>query len=161
MNKAIFLDRDGVINTELGDYITRPEDFTLNPGVGEALRRWAEAGYLLIVITNQGGIGKGLYNENTLAAIHEKLQQALAIDDVALTAIYHCPHHPSTGYCLCRKPDSLMIEKALARFHIDPKQSFFIGDKDRDIEAGLKAGVKGIRIESNASLTHIDITKHL
>lgn len=159
MNKAIFLDRDGVINREMGDYVTCVDDFKINPGVGEALRKWAEAGYLLIVITNQGGIAKGLYTEKTLQVMHEKMHQALAQDDVVLTAVYHCPHHPSTGACLCRKPDSLLIEKAIARFHIDPAASFFIGDKDRDIQAGLKVGVKGIRIEANAPLDSIDLSK--
>lgn len=159
MNKAIFLDRDGVINRELGDYVTRPEEFIINPGVGEVLRKWAEAGYLLIVITNQGGIAKGLYTEETLESMHEKMHKSLAQDDVVLTAVYHCPHHPSIGICLCRKPDSLLIEKALARFHIDPASSFFIGDKDRDIQAGLKVGIKGIRIEANAPLDSIDLSK--
>ncbi len=157
MNKAVFLDRDGVINRELGDYVKNPASFLLNDGVGETLRKWAEDGYLLIVITNQGGIAKGLYSEKTLHAIHEKMLQLLAQDDVTLTAIYHCPHHPSTGECLCRKPDSLLLEKALARFHIDPAKSFFIGDKERDILAGLKAGVKGIRIEPNAPLSDINL----
>ena len=159
MNKAIFLDRDGVINRELGDYVTRPEEFKINPGVGEALRKWAEGGYLLIVITNQGGIAKGLYTEETLKAMHEKMHQILALDDVVLTAVYHCPHHPATGNCLCRKPDSLLLEKAIARFHIDPASSFFIGDKDRDIQAGHKVGLRGIRIEANAPLDSIDLSK--
>ena len=157
MNKAVFLDRDGVINRELGEYVTRPESWKLNPGVGETLRRWAEDGYLLIVITNQGGIAKGLYKETTLQAIHEKMQQELAAEDVVLTAIYHCPHHPSKGLCLCRKPDSLLIEKAMARFHIDPKQSVFIGDKTRDAEAARKAGVLAILIDANAPLHSIDL----
>lgn len=152
-NKAVFLDRDGVINKEIGNYITRPEEFQLVPGIGKSLKKLMDKGYLLIVITNQAGIAKGLYSHETLHEIHQRMEKELSPDGVKLTAIYYCPHHPDfDGPCLCRKPGSLMLEQAIEKFHIDVDQSFFIGDRDRDIEAGNKVGVTGFKIESNAGI---------
>jgi D-glycero-D-manno-heptose 1,7-bisphosphate phosphatase len=151
-NKAVFLDRDGVINRELGRYIFDPSDFELNDDVSEALKLLCNSGFLLIVITNQGGIGRGLYTNRHVEIIHDKLKKRLAESDILLNEIYYCPHHPSTGRCLCRKPGSLMIEKAIGRFGIDAARSFMIGDRERDIEAAENAGVKGILIRSNESL---------
>ena len=151
MQKAIFLDRDGIINTEIDHYITSPEAFEVNEGVAEFLTLMQQRGYLLIVITNQGGIAKGLYTQDTLQAIHEKMFRNLP--DIHFAAVYYCPHHPDFGLCLCRKPDSLMVEKALARFNIDPKHSYFIGDKERDVACGRKAGVQhNILVPSNTNL---------
>lgn len=156
MNKAIFLDRDGVLNRELGDYVCRLDDFEVLPDVAKALRVFRERGYLLIVVTNQGGIAKGWYSHETLHCMHEKLKQELAGEGVELTEIYYSPQHPlHTGNSLCRKPGSLMLEKALARFDIDPARSYLIGDRERDIEAAEKAGVQGILIESDQSLLTI------
>lgn len=153
--KAIFLDRDGVLNKELGRYVNSAEDFELLP-VAEILKKFQDAGYLLIVITNQGGISKELYDHKILSTIHQKLTDHLNNSGVKLTEIYYCPHHPDFGNCLCRKPDSLLLEKAIARFKIDKENSYFIGDNERDIEAGKKAGVKTILIPSNSDLsTHI------
>ncbi len=148
-NKAIFLDRDGVLNKELGDYITRYEDFFILPHVFEGLKILQQQGYLLIVITNQGGIAKKLYTQNELNKMHQFLRDELLKTGVSITDIYFCPHHPISGNCLCRKPGSLLVEKALSKYNIDPAHSFFIGDKMRDIECGEAAGVKGILIEPN------------
>ena len=154
MNKAIFLDRDGVINREDG-YISRVEQFIINDGVVDALKYFQQKGYLLIVITNQGGVAKGLYHHIDVDKIHGYLVEKLEQAGIKLTAIYYCPHHPVIGKCLCRKPDSLMLEKAIARFDIDASKSYFIGDHDRDIEAGKKAGVNTIKIDANSSLLKI------
>ncbi|MFL5762774.1 MAG: D-glycero-alpha-D-manno-heptose-1,7-bisphosphate 7-phosphatase [Bacteroidia bacterium] len=151
MNKAIFLDRDGVINVERG-YTHRLEDFVILPDVMETLRILQEKGFLLVVISNQSGIGKDLYTQEDVETIHSFLQNEMTKAGVRLSEIYYCVHHPDTGRCICRKPDSLFVEKALARFNIDPRKSYFIGDKDRDVEAAEKAGVKGILIEANSSL---------
>lgn len=152
MNKALFLDRDGILNREMGDYVTTVNDFEVLPTVPEALKIAAEAGFLLIVISNQGGVAKGLYTMKDVWAMHEMLQQQLRPLGVQLTEGYYCPHHPDHGRCLCRKPGSLMLEKAMARFDIDPAQSYMIGDRDRDMEAARKAGVRGILLPSNGDL---------
>jgi D-glycero-D-manno-heptose 1,7-bisphosphate phosphatase len=152
LRKAVFLDRDGVLIEERGDYTWLLEDFRVNPGVPEALQRLAEAGYLLIVISNQGGIGKGLYTKAEADYLHLHLERQLSLVGVALQEIYYCPHHPASGKCLCRKPSGLMLEKAIARFGLDRSGSFFIGDTDRDIEAGTAAGVIPVRIMPNEPL---------
>ncbi len=152
MNKAVFLDRDGVLNRERGDYTFRMEDFDILPDVSKALKLLQKAGYLLIIISNQSGIGRGLFKIEDTENLHNHLLEVLKKDDIKIEEIYYCVHHPETGSCLCRKPDSLHVEKALARFDIDPILSYFIGDKERDVLAGEKVGVKGILMESNTSL---------
>jgi D-glycero-D-manno-heptose 1,7-bisphosphate phosphatase len=150
MNKAVFLDRDGIINVEIGDYIKCFEDFTLTPHLAEGLKFLQERGYLLIVITNQGGLAKNLYTVAELDKMHQYLVSEMATHNIKFTEIYYCPHHPDyNGKCLCRKPDSQLLEKAIARFNIDPAQSYFIGDKQRDVDAGEKVGVKGVLVEAN------------
>ncbi len=155
MNKAIFLDRDGVINVERGDYTWLLEDFKLNDGLIEALKIFREKKYHLIVITNQGGIAKGLYKKEEVEYLHLHLVRALKNHRIELAEIYYCPHHPDIGKCICRKPDSQLLEKAIARFSIDASLSYFIGDADRDVEAGKKAGVKTIKIDPNSSLMNV------
>jgi D-glycero-D-manno-heptose 1,7-bisphosphate phosphatase len=152
MNKAILLDRDGVINQERGDYTYRREDFSVLPDVVPALRVLQEMGYMLIIISNQSGIAKGLFTIADVEKLHSYLVAHLDDNDVRIREIYYCPHHPEHSSCICRKPDSQLVEKALARFNIDPAKSFFIGDKERDVLAGKKAGVQGILIDSNFSL---------
>ena len=153
MNKAIFLDRDGVINHEIS-YTTRLEDFIILPDVIDLLSYLKSKGYLLIVITNQGGLSKKLFTKEELEKMHAYLSDELSKSNVQLTEIYYCPHHPdsNSGKCICRKPDSSMIEKAIARFKIDPAKSYFIGDKQTDMQAGDKAGVKGVLVSKNVSL---------
>ncbi|HVA98830.1 MAG TPA: HAD family hydrolase [Bacteroidia bacterium] len=154
-NKAVFLDRDGVLNREKGDYIYTPEAFEILPEVSETLQFWQEKKYIFIVITNQGGISKGIYGHREVNKLHEILINKLSEKNIFIHEIYYCPHHPDQTKCICRKPDSLLIEKAIARFDIDTSQSYFIGDKLRDIEAAEKAGVKGILIEANSPLSEI------
>lgn len=151
MKKAIFLDRDGVINRERGDYTWRWQDFEILPGVVEGLKSLQDKGYLLIVITNQAGIAKNLYTKEDVESLHNQLSQELTKSGVELTEIYYCPHHTDFGKCLCRKPGSLLVEKAIARFNVDAKTSIFIGDKPRDIEAAERAGVKGVLVEANTN----------
>ncbi len=144
MNKCVFLDRDGVLNVDLGEYLYKLEDLVIPDGVVEALQLLKKEGYLLIVITNQAGVARGLYGEKEVYEIHEAIQEAC---DHVLDAIYFSPHHPKySSESLTRKPDSLMIEKAMARFEIDPTTSWMIGDMERDMQAGHKAGVKTIHI---------------
>ena len=155
MNKAIFLDRDGIINKEIGDYIKKVSDFKINEGIYEALKKLDNAGYLLILITNQGGISKGIFTENDFWEITNYMNSRLHEHGINLTEIYYCPHHPDVTKCLCRKPSPLMIEKAVARFNIDKSQSYLIGDAPRDVEAAHKAGIKGILVQPNSNLNDV------
>ena len=154
MKKAVFLDRDGVINVERG-YTYRLEDFVILPDLIEVLQLLQKKGYLLIVVSNQSGIAKELYKQSDVEVLHKFMVEEFTKNGIKLSEIYYCVHHPDVTKCICRKPDSLFVEKALARFDIDAKQSYFIGDKERDTEAAEKAGVKGILIEANISLKTI------
>ncbi len=153
MKKCVFLDRDGVLNHEQNDYVSREEDFVIKEGVVEGLALLKKAGYLLIVVTNQAGISKGLYSENLVRDFHNILQNKCGgiIDD-----LYFAKHHPKfTSDSLLRKPDSLMLEKAMAKYQIDSTQSFMIGDAERDVKAGKKAGVKTIHITGGKEKTDL------
>lgn len=158
-NKAVFLDRDGVINHDPGDYTRSLEEFHVLPTVFEALKQLQDAGFLLVLITNQGGIAKGQYTHEAVDKIHTSFVTSCAEHGIAITGIYYSPHHPDFGESLSRKPGGLMIEKACARYNIDPSVSWMIGDKARDIEAGNSAGVPGIQIPVNSDL--IDVVPQL
>lgn len=140
---CVFLDRDGVLNAERGEYTFRTEEFEILPGVPEALKLLKESGFLLIVITNQAGIAKKLYTKEHVFACHQKLQQACGN---LIDGLYFAPLHPSVSESLMRKPDSLMLEKAIARFNIDPERSWLVGDRKRDLEAAAKVNVKAILV---------------
>ncbi len=139
--KAIFLDRDGVLNDEIGDYVWELDKFTVSPGVPESLARLKAAGYYLVVVTNQAGIAKGLYTAADVRACHAKLQAACAH---AIDAFYFAEAHPSVSESVLRKPDSGMLEKAVARFALDPAQCWMVGDRLRDMEAAARLGIPGI-----------------
>lgn len=157
VHKAVFLDRDGVINSDEGHYyIYRVEDFKLNPDLPEALKLLADQGFVLIVVTNQGGVAKGEYTLSDVAAVHAFLRSELAKTGVELDAIYVCPHHQSVSPCECRKPSPYMILQGLKEYDIDPKKSFLIGDSMRDIEAGDAAGLKQcFKVEKNRSILDV------
>ena len=157
--KAVFLDRDGVINVERG-YTHKLEDFVILPDLMDVLKIIASKGYLLIVVSNQSGIAKGLYKQSDVEVLHAFMTKEFTKNGIKISEIYYCVHHPDISRCICRKPDSLFVEKALARFDINPAMSYFIGDKERDTAAAEKAGVKGILIEANSSLkTILDVIK--
>ncbi len=155
LNKAIFLDRDGVINRDRKEYTFKTEDFVFNEGIFNALKILQTKRFLLVVITNQAGIAKGLYTHDDVNAVHQFLLDELNKHGINITEVYYCPHYGEISECLCRKPKSLMIEKALARFDIDANRSFFIGDRKRDMEAAAAAGVKGILVDENQNLNSI------
>ena len=154
MNKAVFIDRDGVINSDEGHYyVFRPEDFEINDGIMHGLKQLSDTGYQLIIVTNQGGVAKGEYSEEDVHTVHAYLKDQLRKNNIELTAIYYCPHHNSVSECDCRKPKPGMILQAIEEHQIDAKKSFLIGDSKRDIEAGQKAGLKQcFKIEANASI---------
>jgi D-glycero-D-manno-heptose 1,7-bisphosphate phosphatase len=143
--KAVFLDRDGTINVEV-QYLCRVEDFQFIPGVPWALKRLKDAGFLLVVVTNQSGIGRGLYDEAALEAIHSHMHADLEKFGAAIDACYFCPHHPEHAVgdylkeCGCRKPLPGMLQQAAQDLDIDLAASFMIGDKLADVQAGLNAG---------------------
>jgi D-glycero-D-manno-heptose 1,7-bisphosphate phosphatase len=148
-NKCIFLDRDGVLNEDRTDYVYRVDDFIIPEGVPEALRRLKDAGYLLIVITNQAGIAKGLYSRDAVMTCHHYLQERCGH---LIDAIYFSPHHPDyNSRSLTRKPESLLFEKAIAKYNIDPAQSWIIGDRPRDVEAGQRVGVRTLHITADTA----------
>jgi D-glycero-D-manno-heptose 1,7-bisphosphate phosphatase len=136
-------------------YIYKPGDFKLNEGIVSNIVLLKNAGFLIIVISNQGGIGKGLYKKEGTEKLHEILKEELLKAGSNIDEIYYCPHHPDTSQCLCRKPGSLLIEKALARFNINPSLSYLIGDSQRDIEAAEKAGVKGFLVPKNSNIINV------
>ena len=113
MNKAVFLDRDGVINKEIGDYVYKIEDFIFNIGLFTALRLLQEYDYKLIVVTNQGGIAKGRYTHDEVNELHNFMLEKLLEEGIKIDDVYFCPHHHTIAPCLCRKPNSIMIEKQL------------------------------------------------
>ena len=143
MNKCIFLDRDGVLNVEMGDYSFLPKDFIIPEGVPEAIKKIKAAGYMAIVVTNQAGISKGLYTRAQMNICHDILMEKT---HNLIDKIYYSPYHPSFSESLTRKPETLMLEKAIAKFDIDASQSWLIGDRARDIECGQKMGLKTVLI---------------
>jgi len=155
--KAIFLDRDGVVNRKV-DLLHRIEDFELHPFTGEAIRKINRSEYLAILITNQPVIARGLCTLQELDEIHKKMETLLGREGAKLDAIYFCPHHPDKGFpeenpefkvvCSCRKPATGMIDQAISDFNIDREGSFFIGDSFRDIECGRNAGISTIGVRT-------------
>jgi len=146
---AVFLDRDGVINEDRG-YVHRWEDFSFLPGAIEALRRLQQKGYLLVVITNQSAVARGLCTEADVLALHERMCAFLRERGIELAGIYHCPHHPQGSVsdyaiaCACRKPEPGMILRAAQAHGIDLSRSLVVGDKLSDLEAGRAAGIPSL-----------------
>lgn len=142
--KCVFLDRDGVLNVDRVDYVYRMDEFIIPEGVVEGLQNLKKAGYLLIVITNQSGIAKGIYERKDVYLIHDALQKASGgvLDD-----LYFCPYHENYDTAsLTRKPGSLLIEKAAAKYKVDMNASWMVGDHERDVLAGIRAGLRTIRL---------------
>lgn len=154
MQKAIFLDRDGLINSDIGHYyIYRVEDFVINKGIISSLKKFSEASYLLIIVTNQGGVAKGLYTEEDVNKVHNYMLSIFKKENIKIEKIYFCPHHDSIGPCECRKPSPYFFNKAIKEFNIDTKQSYMIGDSERDVQASQAAGIKGIKVNSNENIS--------
>ena len=160
MIKVVFLDRDGVVNVERGEYTWKIEDFKLTVGLVNFLKAIQQKGFLTIIISNQGCIGKGVCTMQDVEKAHQYLKDELNKSNIELTDIYYCPHHPNSGKCLCRKPGSVMLEKAIARYQVDISKSYFIGDTERDIEAGSKVLLHTIKVNPNDDLMeYLDLVK--
>ena len=148
-HKALFLDRDGVINRKLPEdqYVRNHSEFELLPGVRAAMSIFSRLGYLLVVVTNQRGIARGLMGEDELDSVHEYMRLRLLERGVQLDGIYYCPHDRDEG-CECRKPRPGMILEAARDMDIDIEQSYMVGDSDSDIAAAQNAGVRAVRISA-------------
>jgi D-glycero-D-manno-heptose 1,7-bisphosphate phosphatase len=151
-NKILFLDRDGVVNMEVGNYVYQHEQFEFVPGLFQFLKNAVELGYVTILITNQGGISKGLYGHREVEALNQMIRTEFEKNGIPLLEIYYSPYHPDQTLSLSRKPDSIMLEKALSRFGTLPENCVMIGDRERDMEAAARVGVKGILVDSNTDL---------
>lgn len=151
--KAIFLDRDGVIiNNANHYYIYKVEDVEFVDGIFENLKQLQAKGYDFFVVSNQGGIAKKEYTKEDVQAVHQYIVDEMAKHGIYFRDIYFCPHHDTIEACLCRKPSPLMIEKLIAKYHVNVEQSYLIGDNITDIQAAEAAGVRGIKIEANKNM---------
>jgi histidinol-phosphate phosphatase family protein len=148
LRPAAFLDRDGTLIHD-AHYLRDPALVRLLPDVSTPLRRLADAGYALVVITNQSGIARGLLSEMDYQAVRERLDALLAADGVTLDASYHCPHEPErSGPCECRKPGTLLHRTAAADLGLDLTRSLYVGDRFRDVAPALALGGRGILVPS-------------
>ena len=141
---CVFLDRDGVINRDIG-YLHQPEQFEFLPGVLDGLRKLSEAGFALVLVTNQAGIGLGYFRHEDFYQVNRAMFKAMAPSGAGLDKIYYCPHGVNDG-CDCRKPQSGMIERGFEELNLIREKSWMIGDLETDIQAGKKAKLKTVRI---------------
>ena len=151
MKRGVFLDRDGTINVDRG-HTYSPDDLEFLPGAVEGLRLLREAGFTLVVITNQSGVARGFYSEADVHAFHDEMNRRLACRDAGIDRFYHCPHHVDgvvDAYrrrCDCRKPGDALYRQAIADLGIDPRRSFAIGDKPTDLEPAVALGATGVLV---------------
>jgi D-glycero-D-manno-heptose 1,7-bisphosphate phosphatase len=163
---AAFLDRDGVLNVDHG-YTFRPDDLELIPTAAAAVRLLNEAGYYVIVVTNQSGVARGLYPEAAVKLFNAHLQDALLADGARIDAFYYCPHHPDGTIkelairCHCRKPQPGLLEQAARDWPIDLGRSFLIGDKDRDLAAAQAFHIRGVKFDAKAGTLEDLVRKQL
>ena len=148
--KAVFIDRDGTLIEEV-NFLHRVEELRYFPFTDESVRLLKKSGFLVVLVTNQSGIGRGIYTVDDMNAVHTRIQADLT---EKLDAIYFCPHLPD-GDCQCRKPRLGMIEAALADLPIDLENSWMIGDKNLDVELGLNAGIKSIMVLTGYGEKHL------
>lgn len=150
---AVFLDRDGTINQEVG-YIRDLDNLALIPGAAEAIRQLNQMGIPVVVVTNQSGVARGYYPESWMEQLHGRLKTLLAAEGAQLDGVYYCPHLPDGEVpeysfdCDCRKPEPGMLEQAAKDLNLDLSNSFMIGDKATDIDVGLRVGCKTILLRS-------------
>ena len=152
VNKAVFLDRDGVINEDPPHYAHRLDQLHIIPGSAKAIQLLNKHNFHVLVISNQSGVARGYYNENDVKTFNDRMESLLAKDGAHIDAIYYCPHHPDAVVehykinCNCRKPKPGMILDAGQKYSLDLGNSFVVGDKWSDIEAGKAAGCKTVMV---------------
>lgn len=149
IHKAVFLDRDGTIIEEV-NFLSDPKQVRLFPGTVEALKVLRSRGFLLVVVTNQSGVGRGLFNEESVGSVHSRIQE---LTGESIDAFYFCPHLPDEG-CECRKPSDGMLRSAVSDLKIDLTQSWIIGDKSLDVMTGLGVGMKSILVRTGYGSAH-------
>ena len=152
--RAVFLDRDGTIAKDV-PYCSRVEDFEILHTVPEGIRLLNESAFKVVVITNQSGIARGRFTQQTLALIHQRMQEGLARDGAQIDDIYYCPHHPDQE-CECRKPKPTLIFQAAEKMGIELTLSYMVGDDAKDIEAGSSAGCKTVLVTTGPNQGEID-----
>ena len=159
-NKALFLDRDGVINKEV-NYLFKIEDFEFIDGIFDLCRHYQEKGYLIIVVTNQSGIARGYYSEKDFEILTSWMNNEFEHEGIDLHKVYYCPHHPDiSGECECRKPDIGMFKEAEEEFGVDLVNSIMVGDNERDIEAAIKAGLQETYLfDEHHKVSHSEATR--
>ncbi len=149
--RAAFLDRDGTLIEDV-NFISRPEDVRIIPGVPDAIRTLRDAGVMIVVVTNQSGIARGVFTADEYEKVAARIEEALRLGGATIDATYLCPHHPAiTGPCECRKPGLLLFQQAIDEHDLDAHQSLFVGDKYRDVEPGLNLGGRGILVPTAAT----------
>jgi D-glycero-D-manno-heptose 1,7-bisphosphate phosphatase len=157
---AVFLDRDGTINEEVG-YLDRLEKLKIFPEAFDAIRLINQSGMKAVVISNQSGIAKGYFDEAFVESVHTRIQALLREHKARIDGFYYCPHHPTEGtgayriVCLCRKPEPGMLIRASEEMGIDLARSYMVGDMSKDIEAGRMAGAKGIMVKTGYGMNTI------
>jgi histidinol-phosphate phosphatase family protein len=149
VNRAVFIDRDGTISKDV-PYCSSPKDFELLPEAAGGIKLLNKHHFQVVVVTNQSGIARGYFTEETLAKIHDKMHDELARQGAHVDSIYYCPHHPDDG-CDCRKPSPKMVLQATSDLNIDLSQSYVVGDSAMDIEMGKRAKCKTILIKPGAN----------
>jgi len=143
MKKALFIDRDGVINVDKVHTHTI-DQFEFTYGIFDLCRKYLEAGYIILIITNQAGIAKGYYTVDDFSVLMDWVLKEFEKQGIKIEKVYHCPHHPEfTGSCSCRKPEPGMIIKATREYDLQIEECILIGDKESDLEAGRRAGIPG------------------
>ncbi|MDQ7056711.1 MAG: D-glycero-beta-D-manno-heptose 1,7-bisphosphate 7-phosphatase [Persephonella sp.] len=163
-NRAVFLDRDGVINKDYG-FVHRIENFHIYPEVFPALKKLQEAGFKLLIVTNQSGIAVGYYTEEDFKILTDYMLSVFRREGIKIDKVYYCPHHPEgivpqlSIKCNCRKPESGMIKQGIEEFNIDPSMSFLIGDKENDIKAAHKEGIKAALVKTGQGMKYVEKTE--
>ena len=158
MTRTVFLDRDGTLNREVG-FVTSPAELHVLPGARDAVRRLHGAGYRIVVVTNQGGIARGVLTEELVAETHRRIDERVTAAGGAIDAWYHCPHHPSSVVaglgtpCECRKPGRALVDRAVAEFGVDAAASFAVGDRWLDVSLARTVGAKGVLVRTGYGLT--------
>ncbi len=153
MNKAVFLDRDGTVTEEVG-YLTDLDKLRLIPGAGPAIRKLNQAGFRVVLVTNQSGVARGHFSESLVHEAHGRLKKMLRDEGARLDGIYYCPHHPTAGKskytmaCDCRKPGTGLLDKAANDLTIDLSHSYVVGDKWSDVELAHRAGARSILVST-------------
>ncbi len=161
MRKVVFIDRDGVINVDLWKYVETWKEFRFEKGALDALKVLTDKGFDIFIISNQAGVGDGVFSEAAMWQVHEKMVAAMAKREIKIRGARYCPHSKKAK-CECRKPKTQLLEKAVAKIDFDRKKTFFVGDKFSDLEAGVNFGVRTILVRTGyGAETEKKLTKKL